>query len=190
MRHLYEPVIDGYYGLRTEAGNTFVEEPHTGGMMVALAPPKHVVDSLTQEGGEPDHDLHVTLAYLGKTSEYTPQQLKDFPGHVATWAQHHDPPQMLVSGSGTFLRPDEDSPHVLHALINSPRLHRAQAHLVDHLKNHGYNPREDHGFVPHITLGYAKHEVRFLPKVQRQRWTADDAWSVVDGQRKSHRFRG
>jgi 2'-5' RNA ligase len=149
-----------------------------------------VVASLAQEGGEPRHDLHVTMAYLGKVNEYSAQQLKDFPAHVASWAQRHDAPEMLVSGSGTFLRPDEDSPHVLHALVNSPRLHRLQAHLVDHLKSQGYNPREDHGFVPHITLGYAKHEVRFLPKVQRQKWTSDDVWSVVDGKRRSHPFRG
>jgi 2'-5' RNA ligase len=189
-RHVYEPMIEGYYGLRTEAGNTFVNESHGGGIMVALAPPKHVVQSLTQEGGEPHDDLHVTLAYLGKTGEYDPQQLKDLPGHVAAWAQRHDAPDMLISGSGTFLRPDEDSPHVLHALVNSPRLHRMQAHLVDRLKANGYNPREDHGFVPHITLGYTKHDVRFLPKVQRQSWKADQAWSVVGDERRSHPFRG
>lgn len=189
-RHIYEPMIEGYFGLRTEAGHTFVNEPHDSGIMVALAPPKHVVDTLTQEGGEPRHDLHVTLAYLGKTGEYSPQQLKDLPDHVASWAQKHDGPNMLISGSGTFLRPDEDSPHVLHALVNAPRLHRIQAHLVDQLRAKGYNPREDHGFVPHITLGYTKHDVRFLPKVQRQRWKADEVWSVVAGDRKSHPFRG
>lgn len=180
-------------GYRKTAAHTFVPQDHSGtGVMVALAPPKDVVDHLTigEEHAEPAHDLHVTLAYLGKTSEYKPGQLRDLPEVLDSWAEGHKPIDLTLQGAGTFLAPDEESPHVLHALVNAPRLHLKQAHLVDYLKQHGYNPREDYGYIPHITLGYVKHPVRFLPQVKRMSWTANDVWSAIGGKRRPHRFQG
>lgn len=180
-------------GYRKTAAHTFVPQDHSGtGVMVALAPPKDVVDHLTigEEHAEPAHDLHVTLAYLGKTSEYKPGQLRDLPEVLDSWAEGHKPIDLTLQGAGTFLAPDEESPHVLHALVNAPRLHLKQAHLVDYLKQYGYNPREDYGYIPHITLGYVKHPVRFLPQVKRMSWTANDVWSAIGGKRRPHRFQG
>lgn len=179
--------------LTTTAGYTFLPQDHTGsGMMVALAPPRHVVDALTlkDEHAEPAHDLHVTLAYLGKTDEHSLRQMADLPEILDAWAEGHKPRRLTVQGSGTFLKSGEDQPHVLHALVNSPGLHRMQVHLVDHLKQYGYRPREDHGYIPHITLGYAKHDVRFLPKVSRQSWRADGVWSAIGDRRQEHKFGG
>lgn len=175
----------------TTAGHVFLPQTHSGtGIMVAFAPPKHVVDNLvlTDPHAEPAHDLHVTLSYLGKTKDYTPSQLQDLPEVIDAWAEGQRPRQLTVQGSGTFLAADEGAPHVLHALVNSPGLHRTQASLVDHLKRYGYRPREEHGYIPHITLGYTKHDVRFLPKVGRSSWTANDVWSAIGDQRQAHAF--
>lgn len=183
---------EDYYGQpKTAAGHKFVPQDHSDtGIMVAFAPPQHVVDDLKleDEHAEPAHDLHVTMTYLGKTGEYTSEQLAALPEVVSSWAEGHKPVRLTVQGSGTFLAPDENSPHVLHALVNSPGIHRLQAHLVDHLKAHGYKPRENHGYIPHITLGYTRHTVRFLPKVKRHEWTAHDIWSAIGGKRQPHRF--
>lgn len=178
-------------GYRKTAAHTFVPQDHSGtGVMVAIAPPKKVVDHLTigEEHAEPAHDLHVTMSYLGKTDEYKPGQLRDLPEVVSSWAEGHRPLDMSVQGAGTFLAHDEDSPHVLHALVNAPRLHRLQAHLTDHLKHYGYNPREDFGYIPHITLGYVRHPVRFLPKVEPMKWQAREVWSAIGGKRQAHPF--
>lgn len=179
-------------GLSRQAGHVFVPQEHSSGMMIAFAPPRHVVDSLhvNDENAEPEHDLHVTAAYLGKTAEYSPQHLRDLPEVMDSWAEAQKPIRLAVQGSGTFLSPDGEQPHVLHALVNAPGLHRVQAHLVDHLKKYGYNPRENHGYIPHITLGYTKHQVRFLPKVERKDWLAKDIWSSIGDQRQAHRFGG
>jgi 2'-5' RNA ligase len=176
---------------RLIAAHTFLpQQQGKTGMMVCFAPPQHVVDGLQQDDldAEPAHDLHVTLAYLGKTPEYNAQQLADLPEVVSSWAEAQSPRELTVQGSGTFLSPKEGEPHLLHALVNSQNLHRFQAGLVDHLKDHGYNPREDHGYVGHITLGYTKHDVRFLPKVTRMSWTARDVWTAIAGVRRQHSF--
>lgn len=173
-----------------EAAHVFLPNDHEGnGIMVALAPPQRVVDALKQEGGEPPEDLHVTLAYLGKTKEYKPDHLANLTSHVAEWAQRHPGPNMAIEGSGTFLARKKDDPHVLHALVNAPGLHRLQADLTDHLKAGGYNPREDYGYLPHVTLGYTKHNVRFLPKVPRMSWKASKVWTAIGGSRQGHPFR-
>ena len=177
--------------MQTLAGHTFVpqDRSHTG-IMVALAPPQHVVDALKlpDEHAEPAHELHVTLAYLGKTDDYSLRQLGDLPEVLDAWAEGHRPRRMKVQGAGTFLAPAEGEPHVLHALVNSPGLHRVQAHLVDHLKHYGYNPSEKHGYLPHMTLGCTKHPVRFLPKVEPHEWVAREAWSAIGNRRQPHRF--
>lgn len=179
--------------IRKHGEHVFVPQDHSGtGIMAAFAPPKRVTDSLVMDDphAEPEHDLHVTLAYLGKTGEYSRGQLRDLPEVLDSWAEGHKPVRLGVQGAGTFLAPDADSPHVLHALVNAPGLHRMQAHLVDHLKHYGYNPRENHGYIPHITLGYTKHDVRFLPKVQPHHWLAKDVWSAIGSERRPHRFGG
>lgn len=176
-----------------QGGHVFVPQDHSGtGIMAAFAPPKSVTDHLVlpDEHAEPEHDLHVTLAYLGSKDEYKPGQLRDLPEVMDAWAEGHKPVRLKVQGSGTFLSPGGDEPHVLHALVNAPGLHRMQAHLVDHLKRYGYNPRENHGYIPHITLGYTKHDVRFLPKVESRSWTARDVWSAIGDERRPHRFGG
>lgn len=186
-----DPGMESYF--TKEAAHTFVPQDHSGtGMMVAMAPPKDVVDSLhlNDPDAEPAHDLHVTMAYLGATTDHTPGQLRDLPEVIDSWAEGRKPIKMTVSGSGTFLAPDKDSPHVLHALVNSPGLHLMHAHLVNHLQRYGYDPKQTHGFVPHISLGYTKHDVRFLPKVSRKSWVAKDVWSAIGDKRRSHPFGG
>jgi 2'-5' RNA ligase len=175
-----------------QAGHVFVPQEHSSGMMIAFAPPRHVVDSLhvNDENAEPEHDLHVTASYLGRTSDHDAHQLRDLPEVMDSWAEGQKPFQLTVQGSGTFLSPDGEKPHVLHALVNAPGLHRMQADLVDHLKKYGYHPREDHGFIPHITLGYVRHAVRFLPKVERKSWTANEIWSSIGDERRPHKFGG
>lgn len=178
-------------GYQRTAGHVFVPQNHSGtGIMAAFAPPRNVVDALKIEepDAEPEHDLHVTLSYLGKTGEYSSQQLQDLPEVLDSWAEGQKPIELSVHGAGTFLPSEQDSPHVLHALVNAPGLHRVQAGLVDHLKHYGYNPRENHGYIPHITLGYTKHPVRFLPKLTRTSWTANDIWSTVGDMRRPHKF--
>lgn len=176
---------------RRTAAYNFVPQDHSGtGIMVAIAPPRDVVDHLTldDEHAEPAHDLHVTLAYLGKTGDHSLRQLADLPEVLDSWAEGHRSLRMKIAGAGHFLPSDESGAHPLIALVNAPHLHRVQAHLVDHLKRYGYRPSENHGYTPHVTLGYSRHHVRFLPKVEPREWTARSVWSAIGDRRQEHRF--
>jgi 2'-5' RNA ligase len=178
--------------IRKQSEYVFVPQDHSGtGVMAAFAPPKRVTEALAlpHEHAEPEHDLHVTLAYLGKTDEYSRGQLRDLPEVMDSWAEGHKPRRLEVTGAGHFIS-DGDDGQPLIALVNSPGLHRMQAHLVDHLKHYGYNPRENFGYIPHITLGYSRHSVRFLPKVQPQQWLARDVWSAIGSERRPHALGG
>lgn len=177
---------------KTAAGYTFEPQDHSGtGIMACFAPPKEVTDhlALDDEHAEPEHDLHVTLSYLGKTGEYSLRQLADLPEVLDAWSEGHKPKRLRIAGAGHFL-PGDDGAHPLIALVNSPGLHRMQSHLVDHLRRYGYKPREEHGYLPHITLGYSRHHVRFLPKVESREWTASGIWSAIGDRRQEHRFGG
>lgn len=180
--------------IRKEGSHVFVPQDHSGsGIMAAFAPPKHVTDhlALPDEHAEPEHDLHVTLAYLGSKDEYKPGHLRDLPEVMDAWAEGHKPLRLKIAGAGHFLPSDDsDGAHPLITLVNAPGLHRMQSHLVDHLKRYGYNPRENHGYIPHLTLGYSKHHVRFLPKVEPRSWVARDVWSAIGEERRPHRFGG
>lgn len=177
--------------LRREADYRFVPQDHSGtGIMAAIAPPKRVVDALTlsDEHAEPAHDLHTTLAYLGKVGEHSRGQLRDLPEVMNAWAEGQRPLRMKVGGAGHFLPSEEGGPHPLIALVSAPGLHRVQASLVDHLRRYRYNPRDDHGFTGHITLGYSRDHVRFLPKVEPHEWTARSVWTAIGEGRREHRF--
>jgi len=158
------------------------DSPEPAGMMVAIVPPRSVVQDLVVEGGETPQNIHLTLAYLGKTTEYRQQHLEDLVEVVRAWAELQHPLTCRTQGAGTFVN---DGSHVLLALVDVPGLHRVHASLVDFLRVHGYRPREEHSFVPHVTLSYEKHHVRFLPKIVPTDWIATEVWVVVGGRWES-----
>lgn len=162
----------------------------TGGMMIALVPPATIVEDLVLEEGEGAEQLHITLAYLGKTDEYSDVLLDGLHEVMEAWADGQPKFTATVQGVGTFLPADEDGQHVLWASVDAPGLHRVHAHLVDYLKEHGYEPREDHSFTPHLTLAYGKHHFRFVPKIKRRDFKVHEVWVCVGGRWESLPLRG
>jgi hypothetical protein len=158
------------------------DSPEPEGIMVAIVPPRSVVDDIVVEGGETPDNIHVTLAYLGNVAEYRRQHLDDVVEVVRAWAELQHPWDCRLQGAGTFVNPDA---HVLWAAVDVPGLHRVHASLVDYLRVHGYRPHEDHSFTPHITLSYEKHHVRFLPKITPVEWVTREVWVVVGGRWES-----
>jgi 2'-5' RNA ligase len=143
------------------------EGADTGGIMIAMVPPKRIRKDLAVEDGEPVAAMHVTLAYLGSATEYTAKQRRDLHGLVEGWARTQKALTASVGGAGTFTNPGK---HVLFAAVDIPGGGPFRESLVDVLEEHGYNVRNDHGWTPHITLDYPKHHVRFLPKVEPASW--------------------
>lgn len=157
----------------------------TEGIMIAIVPPEDLAARLQVEGGEDPAQIHLTLAYLGQTGEYSAQQLGDLQEVVAAWAEAHEPLSATVQGSGTFVKAQEDGQHVLWASVDAPGLERLHVSLVDYLLERGYHPSMNHVFVPHMTLSYERHHVRFLPKVERETWMVGEVWVCIAGRWES-----
>lgn len=156
-----------------------------GGIMIAVVPPEDLAARLAIEDGEDPSQLHITLAYLGRTPEYTRDQLDHLPEMVAAWAEANEPLKATVQGAGTFVKAEEDGQHVLWASVDAPGLERLHVSLVDFLASRGYSPRGDHVFIPHMTLAYGKHHFRFMPKIERESWRVNEVWICVAGRWES-----
>lgn len=157
------------------------------GMMIALIPADHVKDHLQQvmeplkHDAEPREDLHVTVLYLGKTTDRTQAELDKLPELIRLWAKTQEPFTASVQGSGTFANSGE---HPLLALVDIPgearHMHNS---LADFLKGHGISFPENHSWIPHITLAYSPHAVRFLPKIERREWPVSEVHYFQGGAR-------
>lgn len=156
-----------------------------GGIMIAVVPPEDLAARLAVEDGEDPSQLHITLAYLGRTPEYSRDQLDHLPEMVAAWAEANEPLTATVQGAGTFVKAEEDGQHVLWASVDAPGLERLHVSLVDFLASRGYSPRGDHVFIPHMTLAYGRHHFRFMPKIERESWRVNEVWICVAGRWES-----
>lgn len=154
------------------------------GVMIAFVPPIEVREQLYHDRHSPQDvaDMHVTVAYLGGLEELTPKQRRHLPDLVQNWAVAQHPLRANVSGVGTFANPDS---HVLVALPDIPHAGKMRESLVDYLEAHGYGIYHNHGWTPHITLGYSKHHWRFIPKTEHVSWPIDGI-SVFIGGRETH----
>lgn len=124
---------------------------HTGAMVV-LFPSFQIAQMLSEFGTEEAKDLHITLAYLGKALEIIdPNVLLDI---VSILAKDYLPLTGQVNGIGRFNFFNPDKQDVFIALPDIPKLPLFRQTVFEFIKIAGFNPREDHGFIPHITLSY------------------------------------
>ncbi|MFI0967006.1 2'-5' RNA ligase family protein [Streptomyces sp. NPDC021080] len=158
---------------------------NSGGVMVALVPPREIAEQLAMKDGQPADDLHVTLAYLGKAADYTPEQLKILPQVVSSWALRQKPFGVRIGGTGKFANKDE---HVLYASIDFPRHSEVHTDLARYLRGHGYELPSEHGWTPHMTLAYVDRHFRFMPHLEEHRWTAEEVVTEIGGTRHHARL--
>lgn len=156
-----------------------------GGVMIAIVPPRDLAERLHIEDGEHPEQLHITLAYLGKTDEYSEEQIDNLPEVISAWVEAHEPFSATVQGVGTFVNSEEDGQHVLWAAVDSPGLEARHVDLVGYLRAQGYSPRGDHVFTPHMTLAYGKNHFRFMPKIERESWLVEEVWVCTAGRWES-----
>ncbi|MGW9067845.1 ADP-ribosyltransferase-containing protein [Streptomyces yangpuensis] len=169
--------------LQTEAAAV----DHSDGIMVALLPPADVADELAHEGGQPPEDLHITLAYLGNTSDYSERQLAVLPQLVSAWAVRQKPVSMRTGGVGKFANPHKGQ-HVLYAAIDVYGGAQLHSNLASYLEGHGYRLPSEHGWTPHMTLRYVDQHFRFMPHVPERRWTANAIYTYVGSTRHEARL--
>lgn len=131
---------------------------HTG-IMIALYPNpaiyKLLLEPLNLATAEPVDQLHLTLAYLGKTADYQIIDCERLAGRLANMAYQHHTVAGKLTGSGRFN--SEDQPLV--ALISGPDLDQLRQEVLYLLRDNSFPvPQRKHGFMPHITLSYDGNE--------------------------------
>jgi 2'-5' RNA ligase len=124
-------------------------------VMVALFIPGDVAEQIAVKGGNPASDLHITLAYLGDEATDTLDRAK-VEAVIAHLAEHHPAVTGVINGRGLFEVGEGTRAHFL--TYDAPTLPGLRQAIIDALKESGFAPVENHGFVPHITLTYDKNE--------------------------------
>lgn len=145
--------VDEYDADETPAPVAAAAETATGtGVMVALRPPLEVAEKLAVPDGTPASELHVTLAYLGDAEELSdPSLLTDLVGKVVSAAA---PLSGQLSGIGQFGPGPDGTP--VYIPVDVPGLSALRERIAAAIGESPLagNLRTDHGFTPHLTLGY------------------------------------
>lgn len=130
---------------------------HTG-VMVALHPDDEAVKSIVALPGvtEPADQIHLTLAYLGDSTE---QPLATNKARlietIRQWAGAHGRPlKGTINGAGRFFHAEGDGTNAVWVAPDVAGLPESRQSLVAAIEAGGFDYSQDHGFTPHITVAY------------------------------------
>jgi 2'-5' RNA ligase len=138
---------------------------HTG-VMVALPVPERyrpliaALQSQVPFGAEmvPAEELHVTLLYLGDSSDVEHLKTRIYAGSLKAIEWQDGIPARLT-GLARF-NGNEGGKNPLVLLVDSPLLPELRQKVFSHLVHErGIPDNQRHGFIPHITLGYIPAEM-------------------------------
>ncbi len=130
-------------------------DSHSDGIMLAFSISPEIAKKIATDDGEPPDELHMTIAYLGKTEDWDAEQLEQLPGIVSIYAANSKPMSGNISGSGRFAASDtSDSQDVLYRSVDLPDLPAWRQGLIDWLEGAGFSRQSEHGYTPHITIKY------------------------------------
>lgn len=140
--------------------------------MVALYPSRTVAEQIAVKGGSAPSDLHITLALPGT------KDVDEVARIISPIVAGAKPLSGKVGGVGVF-PPSEDGTPVW-ATVDVPGLAELRHSIITALTEAGYPHQSEHGFTPHMTLGYDLPSVSPLDPTE----VAFGAVSVVDGDRR------
>lgn len=159
------------------------------GIMIAFPMPSEIVAALADAQRllpvsstlTPASEFHLTLVYLGDTDLYTSAQMESMASAVEEWASTAPPVIGNLNGLGRFQDVATDGhADALYASFDAVDLPKWRQSLIDFLVSRGIVADGEHGFIPHITLGYiptsAVTPLLPLPKVDL---TLDSLWLAL-----------
>lgn len=134
-----------------------LDSGHTG-VMIALYPDAKAKQQIAATEGvtEPADDLHLTLCYLGDSTEQPLAMNKDrLIEAIQLWAAEHGQPlEGVVNGLGRFFHAEDDETNAVYVSPDVPGLPELRQSLVEVIEASGLDYSQDHGFTPHITVAY------------------------------------
>lgn len=98
-------------------------------------------------------ELHLTLAYLGENQEEH-LELDRLLEAVRLFAAKASPVQASVGGACRFSHVNEDGTQAFSVLLDAPALPCWRQSLVETLASVGMRPKQEHGYIPHVTVAY------------------------------------
>lgn len=125
------------------------------GMVSFKIHPRHweaILGPYLGEKEAPD-SLHITLAYLGPIAEQSQTSASALQA-LQSFTQWSGPIKGEVSGIGRFTNTHRDGFDAVYASFDAPKIASFRSRLVDALQTYGITVFDNHGFTPHITVGY------------------------------------
>ena len=154
------------------------KEPMVGhGVMVALYPPREVAEKIAIPGGSDPADLHVTLGYLGEADDLPDGGVLDLIDLVRAATEGQPALAGSIGGIGEFPPGPDGKP--VYVPVDVPGLSKLRERIAAVLGLGGLPPYADHGFTPHMTLGYG---VTAKP-VKPVDVAFDQVWVVAGGEK-------
>ncbi len=132
------------------------------GVMVALAVPEEIAKQYLINGGETLDNMHITLAYLGKTEDFDEMAVHALHVACSEIAAFGNNLTGRASGWGTFLNGEQN---VLYVGWDIPGLDQLRVDVLQGLsKDHIPWIPDEHGFTPHMTALYTNDNIVELPE--------------------------
>jgi 2'-5' RNA ligase len=145
------PKQQGQPGVATKAAG------HTG-VMIALFPDVRAARAIAGQAGvtEPVEDLHLTLAFMGDSSEFPQSNDKArVVEAVKQWAiEQGKPLKGAINGLGRFFNAESDDTNAVYVSPDVPGLPELRQSLCDWIEASGFDYAQNHGFTPHMTVAY------------------------------------
>lgn len=156
-----DPTSAADTGLAKRASKAASLKLHTS-IMVAFFLPLDIVDAVVQAQSylprnaeaTPADELHLTLAMLGDTTSSTDDTAQAIIDALDEYSLVAPPIAGILSGIGRFKAVDGPGVDCIYASFDSKDLVDWRAGLMFALAARGVASPSEHGFTPHITLGY------------------------------------
>lgn len=133
-----------------------VEQIYTSAIICFDCSGKDYPNPLNGEESLPLSQRHITLLFLGDVQESLKEECL---ARIINFSKNNTPITGKFTGYGIFNREDSGSPVVV--LFDSVELTQFRCKLSDLFD--GISVKQNHGFIPHMTLGYTNSNNILIP---------------------------
>lgn len=170
---------------------------NTGAMVAFFMPPDVMASLAIAQQALPINsapvapgELHLTLLMLGDVQQLSPDAIGAINDALGQFAATMPPIHGRINGIGRFHNTDTMT-DALYASFDSRELSEWRTRLAELLRSVGIETPSEHGFIPHITLGYVPTDaVTPMLGLPGQDFTLDAVWLALGDVRQSWLLEG